>query len=124
MRIILKRVYEPATDADGFRVLVDRLWPRGVSRERAKIDLWAKDVAPSAALRTWFGHDPAKWDAFRARYAEELDANAALAPVEASLAEAARAGKTITLVYGAKDERHNQAVVLRDRFLRETSPEG
>ena len=114
MKVAIKRVYEEAADADGFRVLVDRLWPRGVSKEKAKLDLWAKDVAPTTALRQWFGHDPAKWDEFGKRYTAELAANhAALA----ALADALKGRPMVTLVYGAKDEEHNQAVVLREVLL-------
>jgi len=107
--IQLKRIYEPASPADGFRVLVDRLWPRGISKERAGIDLWAKELAPSTELRTWFHHEAANWDEFVIRYRAELagqpDAVAAL--------RAQCAGRTTTLLYGAKDETHNQAVVLK-----------
>ncbi|WP_134726239.1 DUF488 domain-containing protein [Paracoccus luteus] len=109
-RIGVKRAYEPASDDDGRRVLVDRVWPRGVTREALRIDAWLKDLAPSTALRRWFGHDPAKWDQFRRRYAAELDADGA--PV-AELRRLWRAGP-VTLVYGARDEAHNNAVALRD----------
>ncbi len=108
-RFAIKRVYLPPDDeTDGQRVLVDRLWPRGVSKHDAAIDLWLKDVAPSAALRKWFGHDPARWDEFRRRYLAELEANAE--PVE-RLRELAATGR-VTLLYGAHDEAHNQARVL------------
>jgi uncharacterized protein YeaO (DUF488 family) len=111
--IRVKRVYEPAAPTDGLRVLVDRLWPRGMSRTAVAADLWLKDVAPSTALRRWFAHDPAKWDAFKRRYFAELDANrAALVP----LIEAARRGP-VTLLFSAADERHNQAVALREYLL-------
>lgn len=110
--IRIKRAYEDAAAEDGTRVLVDRLWPRGVSKERIRIAFWAKDVAPSAALRAWFGHDPARWDAFQRRYVAELTANpAAWQPI----LDATRLGD-VTLVYGAKDTAHNDAVVLQ-RFL-------
>ena len=109
----LKRAYEPAEAADGVRVLVDRLWPRGVSKEEARIDEWAKDIAPSTALRTWFGHDPARWAEFQRRYREEIKANPDLL---AHLRALARKGP-ITLVYSARDEVHNDAVVLRDALL-------
>ena len=112
--IRVKRVYEPPQAADGARVLVDRLWPRGLRREAAALTRWHKDVAPSPTLRRWFGHVPARWQAFRARYRTELDANAeALAP----LRELARAGP-LTLLYGARDGVHNHAIVLAD-YLRE-----
>lgn len=109
----LKRAYEPPADDDGFRVLVDRLWPRGVSKEHAALDLWMKEVAPSTELRKWFGHDPARWDEFRCRYAEELHQNAELLSQLRSLG---RKG-ALTLVYSAHDEVHNDAVVLRDVIL-------
>ena len=108
--IQLKRAYEPAESADGFRVLVDRLWPRGVSKSAARIDLWLKEIAPSAALRQWFGHDPAKWHTFRARYFRELQKNGAA--VE-QLRVHVRHG-TVTLVYGAKDQEYNDAVALKE----------
>lgn len=112
--IRVKRVYEPPQAADGARVLVDRLWPRGLRKEAAALTGWHKDVAPSLTLRRWFGHDPARWQAFRARYRAELDANAAaLAP----LRELARAGP-LTLLYGARDGTHNHAIVLAE-YLRE-----
>ena len=110
MAIRLKRIYESAEPQDGFRVLVDRLWPRGVSKSSARIDLWLKEIAPSAALRKWFGHDPAKWTKFRERYHRELDANAAAI---AELRKHARRGP-VTLVYSAKDQEHNQAVALKE----------
>lgn len=111
MSIRLKRAYDPPEPGDGKRFLVDRLWPRGVKKEDLALDGWLKEVAPSNELRHWFGHDPARWDEFRQRYAQELDAldPAALRP----LLDAARSG-TLTLVYSARDEAHNNAVVLRD----------
>ncbi|PQZ82771.1 hypothetical protein CQ035_03310 [Brevundimonas sp. MYb46] len=108
--VLLKRAYEPAEPEDGQRVLVDRLWPRGVSKEKAAIDLWLKEIAPSTALRQWFNHDPALWEEFQRRYRAELDANG---EVVGQLKDVIRAGKT-TLVYGAKDEAHNDAVVLAE----------
>ena len=106
--IRLKRAYEPASRDDGKRILVDRLWPRGVSKEKAKIDEWAKEIAPSTELRKWFGHDPAKWIEFQRRYETELsDKRQALS----RLKEEGSKG-TVTLVYGAKDEVHNQAAAL------------
>jgi uncharacterized protein YeaO (DUF488 family) len=108
--IALKRAYEAAKAGDGFRVLVDRIWPRGVSKSAARIDLWLKEIAPSTSLRKWFGHDPAKWQKFRDRYFRELDANA---DAVARLRDQLRRGK-VTLVYGAKDEEHNQAVALQE----------
>ena len=108
-QVHLRRAYEPATPEDGRRVLVDRLWPRGVSKERAALDLWAKDVAPSSDLRRWFGHDPARWEEFARRYRQELDAHP---EVLQPLLQAAADGP-LTLVYGARDTRHNEAVVLQ-----------
>ena len=110
----LKRAYEPPVQEDGTRILIDRLWPRGVSKADAAVDDWVKDVAPSSALRKWFGHDPARWDEFRRRYREELRRNR---PLVRELRRRAREGP-ITLVYSAKDEAHNDAVVLRNVILR------
>lgn len=107
--IKLKRAYDSPSPDDGFRVLVERLWPRGVSKEEAALDIWLKDVAPSPELRTWFGHQPQKWYEFRERYWSELRGNPE--PVKL-LREKARAG-TLTLVYGSRDERHNAAVALK-----------
>ena len=114
-RIRLKRVYDPPSPDDGLRVLVDRLWPRGIKKEAARIDLWAQDIAPSARLRQWFGHDPARWAEFRKRYQAELAANEAAV---ASLRAATRTAKRLTLVFGAKDEERNNAVVLRETLER------
>ncbi len=108
--ISIKRIYEPYGEGDGFRALVDRLWPRGISKGSAHIDLWMKEIAPSDALRNWFAHDPAKWEEFRKRYEKELDSKGELVAV---LAEKAKKGK-LTLLYGAKDTEHNQAVVLKE----------
>lgn len=110
--IRIKRVYSEASSSDGVRILVDRVWPRGVSKERARLVAWQKEVAPSTALRKWFGHDPAKWEEFRRRYRAELR-RPAQAKIVHQLAEQARS-KTITLLYGAADQDHNQAVVLKD----------
>jgi len=108
--IKIKRVYDDASPDDGFRVLVDRLWPRGVKKENAHVDLWLKDVAPSTELREWFGHDPDKWAEFRRRYDAELkDHRGELDDLKSK----AKHG-TLTLVYGAKDTEHNNAVVLKD----------
>lgn len=108
--IRLKRVYEPPLDEDGFRVLVDRLWPRGVSKERAALDLWLKDVGPSNALRKWYGHVPERWAEFQEQYRAELAANDAFA----ELVRVAKEHKVITLLFGARDEERNEAVVLRE----------
>jgi uncharacterized protein YeaO (DUF488 family) len=108
-RVRLRRIYEPATPDDGARILVDRLWPRGVSKAKAALTFWAKDVAPSTELRRWFGHDPARWQEFARRYRQELAAHPeALQP----LLDAAAKGP-ITLLYGARDQQHNEAVVLQ-----------
>lgn len=104
----LKRAYEDAAAADGYRVLVDRLWPRGVSRSEARLDAWERELAPSAELRRWFGHDPDRFEEFRRRYVEELGGQR---PRLAALRRRARQG-TLTLVYGARDTEHNDAVVL------------
>jgi uncharacterized protein YeaO (DUF488 family) len=110
MTVKLKRVYDPPKPADGFRVLVDRLWPRGVSKSSARIDLWLKEIAPSAALRKWFGHDALKWDAFRARYFRELQKNP---KAVAQLNEIIRNGP-VTLLFAAQDQEHNNAVALKE----------
>ncbi|MEL7672422.1 MAG: DUF488 domain-containing protein [Chloroflexota bacterium] len=107
--IKLKRAYQPPAAEDGRRFLVDRLWPRGVKKDALALDAWLKDAAPSTELRKWFNHDPDKWDEFQQRYSAELDANAA---AWEPLLQAAREG-TITLIYSARDEEHNQAVALK-----------
>lgn len=109
MKIQLKRVYEAAAAADGERILVDRLWPRGLTKDAAAFDHWLREVGPSNELRRWFGHDPAKWPQFRSRYRSELQHNPAFAQLRALVH-----GKHVTLVYSAKDEQHNQAVVLKE----------
>jgi uncharacterized protein YeaO (DUF488 family) len=107
--IAVKRVYEPVGERDGTRILVERLWPRGVRKDALLLDAWLKDVAPSTALRRWFGHDPARWQEFCARYAAELDARPeAWAPI----VQADRSG-TVTLLYSAHDTQHNNAVALK-----------
>ena len=107
MTLLIKRIYEPSAKSDGLRVLVDRLWPRGISRFDAKLDLWLKDVAPSTELRHWFGHKPERWAEFRRRYRAELAHN----PTLKELRKLAK-GKIVTLLYSAHDEKRNQAVVL------------
>jgi len=110
MKIQMKRVYDEPSDTDGTRILIDRLWPRGVSKAKAKVDLWLKAIAPSTPLRQWFGHDPGKWEEFKKRYKDELDDNSeAVAQLRALLAQG-----TVTLLYGAKDKDHNDAVVLQE----------
>lgn len=116
--IKLKRAYDPAEPADGTRVLVDRLWPRGVSKDAARLDCWLKEIAPSAELRTWFNHDPERWGEFRRRYRAELRAHA---DILTQLRRRAREG-TLTLVYSAKDEKHNDAIVLRNVLIGRTAP--
>jgi uncharacterized protein YeaO (DUF488 family) len=111
--IKLKRAYDPPSPEDGARILVDRLWPRGISKQKAALDRWMKDIAPSTELRKWLHHDPRRWQEFRRRYAEELRQHPDLV---AELRSLARAG-TITLVYAAHDEAHNDAIVLRDVLL-------
>ena len=117
-----KRVYLPAEAGDGFRALVDRLWPRGLSREKAALDLWDKAVAPSAALRTWFAHDPARFAAFRSDYLAELAGNPAAAAFAELCRERLKEGD-VTLLFGAKDPDHNQAVVLKEWLLSELGAE-
>ncbi len=109
MNIQLKRAYEPPEASDGARVLVDRLWPRGISKEAAHLDLWLREIAPSTELRRWFGHDPERWEEFRRRYRKELADQPDLVEQLRALAKKG----TLTLVYGAKDEEHNDAVVLQ-----------
>jgi uncharacterized protein YeaO (DUF488 family) len=114
MDVRVKRAYDPAAPADGFRVLVDRLWPRGVSHERAGLDSWEKDLAPSAELRQWFAHDPARFTEFRRRYVEELRSQR---PRLSELRRRARQGR-LTLVFSARDAEHNDAVVLLEVLRR------
>jgi uncharacterized protein YeaO (DUF488 family) len=111
----VKRVYEKASKDDGWRVLVDRLWPRGLTKEEASADVWMNDVAPSNALRKWFGHEPEKWTAFQKKYHAEL---AKKKPLIKELRKMEKEHGTLTLLYGAKDEEHNQAVALM-RVLRQ-----
>ncbi len=108
----IKRAYQPQEPSDGYRVLVDRLWPRGVKKEELRLDEWAKDLAPSPDLRKWFGHDPARWEEFRQQYKEELS-SPERRRILAALVDRSRWGP-ITLVYGARDEEHNGAVVVRE----------
>lgn len=107
--IRLKRVYEPPSRTDGLRILVDRLWPRGLTKERAAVALWLKEVAPSTELRKWFGHAPAKWKQFQVRYRKELRGKRDAL----DLLKQKGKGHTVTLVYAARDERHNEALVLK-----------
>ncbi|MGC8571390.1 MAG: DUF488 domain-containing protein [Caldivirga sp.] len=107
--IRVKRIYEPPSSDDGVRILVDRLWPRGISKDETKVDLWLRDVAPSDELRRWFSHDPAKWEEFKSRYFNELRNN----PKVKVIIEMLREGKTITLLYSSKSP-YNNAVALRE----------
>jgi len=113
--IRLKRVYEDPSPDDGFRVLVERLWPRGVTKQRAALDLWLRDVAPSAELRQWFGHDAAKWLGFRERYWAELEDK----PDQLTVLQEKAATGTVTLVYAARDEEHNSALLLKEFLERQ-----
>lgn len=114
MNIRVKRAYDPATESDGYRILIDRLWPRGVSRERARLDEWDRELPPSSALRKWFGHQPRRFEEFRRRYVEELRTQR---PKLTELRRRARRG-TLTLVYSARDPQHNDAVVLAEVLRR------
>jgi uncharacterized protein YeaO (DUF488 family) len=114
MSIVLKRAYEPPAASDGWRVLVDRIWPRGIAKEDLQVDAWLKDVAPSTELRKWFGHDPNKWDEFRQRYARELEQRQ---DAIEQLLDKARAGD-VTLVFGARDARHSNAAALKEYLER------
>jgi uncharacterized protein YeaO (DUF488 family) len=109
-RILIKRIYDPPDQSDGVRVLVDRLWPRGVTKKAAALDFWMKELAPSTELRKWFSHDPARWEGFRQRYRRELRKHGA--QLEALKAQAAK--RRVTLLYGARDTVHNEAVVLQE----------
>jgi uncharacterized protein YeaO (DUF488 family) len=114
MHVRVKRIYDDPKPEDGLRVLIDRLWPRGVSKERAAIDCWMKEIAPSSDLRTWFGHRPDRFAEFAARYVDELEGNSAVE----QLVEVVASNPTVTLLYGAKDETENHAVVLADYLAR------
>ncbi|WP_064684033.1 DUF488 domain-containing protein [Rhizobium bangladeshense] len=112
MALHIKRIYEPKEDRDGTRILVDRLWPRGLKKQEAAVDVWLKDIAPSPALRRWFGHDPAKWSEFQRRYRDELEKNSsAVEELERRIGQS-----DATLLYAAKDPHHNHAIVLQ-RFI-------
>lgn len=108
MNIQIKRVYLPADDSDGYRVLIDRLWPRGIKKDNCKINLWAKELAPSNELRKWFGHIPDRFEEFSRRYVEELRSN----PEVPQIIEEIRKHDSVTLLYAAKDVEHNNAIVL------------
>ena len=110
MKLAIKRVYEEPDKDDGIRILIDRLWPRGLSKEKARVDLWLKEIAPSTELRTWFAHDPAKWTEFKTRYRAELKHNSE----QLTVLKQAIAKGPVTFLYGAKDEQHNDAIVLQE----------
>jgi uncharacterized protein YeaO (DUF488 family) len=114
MHVRVKRIYDDPKPEDGLRVLIDRLWPRGVSKERAAIDLWMKEIAPTSELRIWFGHRTDRFADFAARYGDELDGN----PAVEQLVDVVARNPTVTLLYGAKDETVNHAVVLADYLAR------
>ncbi len=116
MTVFLKRAYAPPAAEDGMRVLVDRLWPRGLSKDEARIDIWMKEIAPSTALRRWFNHDPEKWQAFQQKYIKELEGSAALDELR-RLVRRCR----ITLLFAARDEEHNNAVVLQSLLKTKTA---
>jgi uncharacterized protein YeaO (DUF488 family) len=114
MSIRIKRIYDPPSPQDGFRILVDRLWPRGLTKEKARVDWWVKDIAPSNKLRKWYGHDPEKWGEFKRRYYEEIGSQQE--PLELLLKKAEQG--TITLLYGSKEEKLNNAVALKEYLER------
>jgi len=109
--LVLKRIYEPSSEDDGFRILVDQLWPRGVSKEKAALDLWLKDIGPSTELRQWFAHDPEKWLEFKAKYKIELQDKIEYLQ---EIRTATQQHKRVTLLYGAKDQEHNEALVIAE----------
>lgn len=110
-QINIKRVYEDWEESDGYRILVDRLWPRGVSKEKAQLDVWIKEIAPTDELRKWFGHEAPKWDEFKRKYITEIKENN---KGQVQLIDAVTGQKKVTLLFGAKDQEHNQAVVLQE----------
>lgn len=114
MPINVKRAYDPPAKSDGSRILVDRIWPRGITRGELQVDAWLKDLAPSTGLREWFGHDPKKWDEFRQRYAKELEQHSSVLEELSARAEASH----VTLVFAAKDSEHNNAVALKQELER------
>ena len=110
MELKIKRVYEKPANEDGKRILVDRLWPRGLTKDKAAVDIWLKEIAPSTELRKWFNHEPAKWKAFQKKYHQELKEN----EEQVALLKEQRSKGSVTLLYGAKDEEHNEALVLKE----------
>jgi uncharacterized protein YeaO (DUF488 family) len=121
MSVVAKRIYVPASGTDGYRILVDRLWPRGMSKDRARIDLWLRDVAPSTELRRWFGHAVDRWPGFVERYQAELRAHGALLD---RILDLERSHDRVTLLYAARDELHNEAQVLAEVLKRRTEASG
>ena len=119
-RVWIRRAYDEPTSNDGHRVLVDRVWPRGVSKDDAQLDEWCKDIAPTTKLRKWFGHDPERWGEFRSRYRKELASHDDLVDALVGRTDSGR----VTLVYGAKDTEHNQAVVLAELIEERRDPSG
>ena len=115
MKVHLKRIYEEPEEADGFRILVDRLWPRGVSKEKANLDLWLKEIAPSTQLRKWFNHEPKKWTGFQKKYQVELSRNLNLV---AGLKEILKAHKRVDLLYATRDKEQNEAIVIKNFLSR------
>jgi uncharacterized protein YeaO (DUF488 family) len=113
MDVKIKRVYEVPENSDGYRILVDRIWPRGLSKEKAGVDMWLKDAAPSSELRKWFGHDPGKWEVFKKRYFEELDNN----PEAIEQIKKESKKHHVTLLFGAKNEEYNNAVALKEYLM-------
>ena len=113
MIVKIKRIYEPFAGPDGYRILVDRLWPRGIKKENAQLDMWLKEVAPSATLRKWFNHDPGKWKQFSEKYHRELKGSAALQ----ELFSVSGKHKTVTLLFAAKEEQYNNAVILQQLLI-------
>ena len=112
--ISIKRVYDQPEQTDGFRILIDRLWPRGLSKEKAKVDLWLKEIAPSTELRKWFNHDPARWELFKSRYFKELDENSATVQ---KLLDEIKNHDSVTLLFSSKESHLNNAVALREYLL-------
>ncbi len=108
--VCVKRIYEPKSKDDGYRVFVERLWPRGFTKERARLDLWLKDIAPSQELRKWYSHDPEKWNEFKRRYKAELENNEALAELKKIIKEK----KNVDLIYAASDPERNSAVIIKE----------
>lgn len=116
MELKLERIYTKPADLDGYRILVDRIWPRGISKERAHLDRWMKDVAPSNELRNWFGHDVARFPEFKARYLAEIAATPSYYNTLKAIIQEQLRSQNVILLYGAKDEEHNQAVVLAEKL--------